>query len=36
MPKVSLKAGNMNAALFALDYPDMAPLIGNTIVVVNE
>mmetsp|Transcript_8020 Transcript_8020/g.12169 ORF Transcript_8020/g.12169 Transcript_8020/m.12169 type:complete len:1034 (-) Transcript_8020:205-3306(-) len=36
-PKVSPKAGNMNAALFALDYPDMPPLIGNsTIVVVND
>ena len=36
-PKVSPKAGNMNAALFAVDYPDAAPLIGNsTIVVVND
>ncbi|KAG5192414.1 hypothetical protein JKP88DRAFT_271166 [Tribonema minus] len=36
-PKVSPKAGNMNSALFALDYPDMPPLIGSsTIVVVND
>mmetsp|Transcript_4432 Transcript_4432/g.6276 ORF Transcript_4432/g.6276 Transcript_4432/m.6276 type:complete len:1027 (+) Transcript_4432:159-3239(+) len=36
-PKVSPKAGNMNAAIFSLDYPDMPPLIGNsTIVVVND
>lgn len=36
-PKVSPKAGNMNAALFPMDYPDDPPLIGNaSILVVND
>lgn len=36
-PKVSPKAGNMNAAIFAIDYPDQAPVIGDsTIVVVDD
>jgi cellulose synthase/poly-beta-1,6-N-acetylglucosamine synthase-like glycosyltransferase len=36
-PKVSPKAGNMNAALFPIDYPDSAPLVGDsTIIAVND
>ncbi|CAM9783444.1 unnamed protein product [Discosporangium mesarthrocarpum] len=36
-PRISPKAGNMNAAIFPIDYPDDEPLIGNaTIVVVND
>jgi hypothetical protein len=35
--QVSPKAGNMNAAMFPIDYPDREPLIGDsTIVVVND
>ncbi|KAG5175559.1 cellulose synthase, family GT2 [Tribonema minus] len=36
-PKVSPKAGNMNAAIFPIDYPEQVPLIGDsTIVVVDD
>jgi cellulose synthase/poly-beta-1,6-N-acetylglucosamine synthase-like glycosyltransferase len=36
-PKCSPKAGNMNAAMFSQDHPDMEPAIGkSTIVVVND
>ncbi|KAG5191792.1 cellulose synthase, family GT2 [Tribonema minus] len=36
-PRVSPKAGNLNAAIFAVDYPEDDPLIGDaTIVVVND
>jgi cellulose synthase/poly-beta-1,6-N-acetylglucosamine synthase-like glycosyltransferase len=36
-PKVSPKAGNMNAALFPIDYPEEEALVANsTILVVND
>jgi cellulose synthase/poly-beta-1,6-N-acetylglucosamine synthase-like glycosyltransferase len=36
-PKVSPKAGNMNAALFPVDYPKEAPIVGDaTLVAVND
>ncbi|CAM9342279.1 unnamed protein product [Ascophyllum nodosum] len=36
-PKISPKAGNMNAAMFPVDDPTSPPLIGpSTIVVVND
>ncbi len=36
-PKASPKAGNLNAAIFAMDFPDQAPLIGDsTLLVVND
>eukprot|EP00612_Vaucheria_litorea_P005782 CAMPEP_0171461346 /NCGR_PEP_ID=MMETSP0945-20130129/5831_1 /TAXON_ID=109269 /ORGANISM="Vaucheria litorea, Strain CCMP2940" /LENGTH=671 /DNA_ID=CAMNT_0011987675 /DNA_START=409 /DNA_END=2424 /DNA_ORIENTATION=+ len=36
-PRVSPKAGNMNSAIFPIDYPDSEPLIGDsTIVAVND
>ncbi|CAM9415618.1 unnamed protein product [Ectocarpus sp. 4 AP-2014] len=36
-PKISPKAGNMNAAIFPVDDPTMTPLTGDsTIVVVND
>jgi hypothetical protein len=36
-PKVSPKAGNMNAAIFPIDYPEQAPFIGDsTVLVVND
>eukprot|EP00752_Nemacystus_decipiens_P009511 g8502.t1 len=36
-PKISPKAGNMNAAIFPVDDPSMVPLIADaTIVVVND
>lgn len=36
-PKISPKAGNMNAAIFPIDNPTSEPLVGDaTIVVVND
>jgi cellulose synthase/poly-beta-1,6-N-acetylglucosamine synthase-like glycosyltransferase len=36
-PRQSPKSGNMNSALFAVDYPDCAPLIGDsTLVAIND
>jgi hypothetical protein len=36
-PRVSPKAGNMNAAIFAMDYPEEEALIGDsTIIAVND
>ncbi|CAN0113427.1 unnamed protein product, partial [Phaeothamnion confervicola] len=36
-PLISPKAGNMNSAIFAVDYPDQPPLVGDaTIIVVND
>ncbi|CAM9632852.1 unnamed protein product, partial [Choristocarpus tenellus] len=36
-PKISPKAGNMNAAIFPVDYPLNPPLIGNcNLVLVND
>ncbi|CAM9949458.1 unnamed protein product, partial [Laminaria digitata] len=36
-PKISPKAGNMNAAIFPVDDPSSVPLVGDaTIVVVND
>jgi hypothetical protein len=36
-PKVSPKAGNMNAAIFPMDYPQQEPFIGDsTVLVVND
>lgn len=36
-PKISPKAGNMNAAIFPMDDPTSPPLIGpSTIIVVND